>query len=81
MEIDPVFDAGTGSVLNEDGDVEMDAFIMNGVDLEAGSVIGVNRIQHPVKLARYVMERTEHIAFAVCLLARMSNICEHVQYM
>ena len=30
LEDDPVFDAGTGSVLNEDGDVEMDAMLMDG---------------------------------------------------
>lgn len=33
---DPVFDAGIGSVLNEDGEVEMDAMIMDGQTLDAG---------------------------------------------
>ena len=36
MEDDPTFDAGTGSFLNEDGDVELDAAVMEGKDLKAG---------------------------------------------
>eukprot|EP00940_MAST-03C_sp_MAST-3C-sp2_P001400 g1400.t1 len=64
LENDSVFDAGTGSVLNEDGDVEMDAMIMNGKDLNAGSVIGVSRIKNPISLARVIMEKTEHAMFS-----------------
>lgn len=36
LESNPVFDAGVGSVLNELGEVEMDAMIMDGKDLSAG---------------------------------------------
>ncbi|XP_004413856.1 PREDICTED: isoaspartyl peptidase/L-asparaginase, partial [Odobenus rosmarus divergens] len=49
-----------GSVLNVNGDVEMDASIMNGQDLSAGAVSAVRCIANPIKLARLVMEKTAH---------------------
>jgi beta-aspartyl-peptidase (threonine type) len=39
----------------------MDASIMNGFDLSAGAVSGINKVKNPVKLARAVMEKTEHV--------------------
>lgn len=61
MEIDPIFDAGVGSVLTEDGNVEMDALIMDGKTLNAGAVAGLRDIKNPVSLARHVMEDTPHV--------------------
>ncbi len=61
MEDDPTFDAGRGSFLNREGAVEMDAVIMDGARLRAGSVAAVRNILHPVTLARLVMERTDHV--------------------
>ena len=61
LENDPLFNAGRGSVLNEDGDVEMDAAIMNGSDLRAGSVAGVRFIRNPIHLARLVIENSDHV--------------------
>jgi len=49
--------AGTGSVLNANGEIEMDAAIMSGSDLSAGSVACVHNIAHPIALARLVMEK------------------------
>jgi beta-aspartyl-peptidase (threonine type) len=63
LEDNPVFGAGRGSCINAAGDVEMDALIMDGATLGIGSVAGIQRVQHPVVVARLVMERTEH-----CLL-------------
>jgi beta-aspartyl-peptidase (threonine type) len=60
MEEDQTFDAGRGSFLNADGEVEMDATIMDGDDLAFGAVAAVQHILHPVTLAREVMERTQH---------------------
>uniref|UniRef100_A0A8L2QFS3 Isoaspartyl peptidase/L-asparaginase n=1 Tax=Rattus norvegicus TaxID=10116 RepID=A0A8L2QFS3_RAT len=60
LENDPEFNAGYGSVLNADGDIEMDASIMDGKDLSAGAVSAVRCIANPVKLARLVMEKTPH---------------------
>lgn len=60
LEEDPTFDAGRGAFLNAEGEVELDAIIMEGDQLRLGSVAAVQHILHPVSLARAVMERTEH---------------------
>ncbi len=61
LETDPTFDAGCGSFLNEDGEVELDASIMDGATLKAGAVAAVRRLLHPVTLARKIMEETDHL--------------------
>jgi len=61
LEDDPIFNAGCGAVLNEDGKVELDAAIMDGRDLSAGAVAAVNNIANPVQLARLVMTKSEHV--------------------
>ena len=61
LEDDPVFNAGCGSVLNENGKVEMDAAIMDGRDLSAGAVAAVENIANPIQLARLVMTESEHV--------------------
>jgi L-asparaginase / beta-aspartyl-peptidase len=61
MEDSGVFNASIGSCLTLDKRIEMDASIMDGNDLAAGSVGMVQQIQNPVKLARQVMERTDHV--------------------
>ncbi|XP_066536060.1 isoaspartyl peptidase/L-asparaginase [Hoplias malabaricus] len=61
MEDDSVFDAGHGAVLNTDGEVELDAIIMEGETLAAGAVSSVRNIANPVSLARAVMEKTDHV--------------------
>jgi beta-aspartyl-peptidase (threonine type) len=64
LEDDPVFDAGIGSHLNRDGRVELDAIIMDGRTLNAGAVAGVQRIRNPIRLARRVMEHSDHMMLA-----------------
>jgi len=61
LEDDPVFNAGCGSVLNEQGKVEMDAAIMDGRDLSAGGIAAVSNIANPIQLARRVMTESEHV--------------------
>ena len=61
MEDDPTFDAGTGSFLNEDGEVELDAAVMEGKDLNAGAVASIGRFKNPSEIALAVMERTDHV--------------------
>ncbi|MGC9020076.1 MAG: isoaspartyl peptidase/L-asparaginase [Candidatus Methanodesulfokora sp.] len=63
MEDDPTFDAGYGSFLNSEGEVELDALIVDGKSLRFGAVAGVKRIKNPISLARTVMEKTEHHMF------------------
>lgn len=60
LEDDPTFDAGTGSVLNCVGEIELDAMIMDGSSLRVGAVAAVKGIQYPIQLARLVMQETEH---------------------
>jgi beta-aspartyl-peptidase (threonine type) len=61
MEDDETFDAGRGSYLNADGQVELDAGCMNGADLQVGAVASVQFIRNPIRLARTVMDRSEHV--------------------
>lgn len=61
LEDDPLFNAGRGSVLNEQGRVEMDAAIMNGRNLSAGAVAAIGEIANPVHLARCVMTESGHV--------------------
>ena len=51
MEDEPLFNAGKGSVLDENGEVSMDASIMRGLDQAAGAVIGVKASRHPIRVA------------------------------
>ncbi|MGC8800345.1 MAG: isoaspartyl peptidase/L-asparaginase family protein [Chloroflexus sp.] len=55
MEDDPIFDAGTGSVLNSAGIVELDAAVMDAHTLRYGAVAGVRQIRNPITLARHVL--------------------------
>lgn len=64
FESDPKFNAGIGSVYTSAGTHEMDASIMDGKDLSCGAVAGVEHIEHPISLARLVMEKTPHVLLA-----------------
>jgi beta-aspartyl-peptidase (threonine type) len=61
FEDSTTFDAGRGAVLDTDGVAQLDAAIMDGRNLQAGSVAAVEHIAHPISLARLVMERTPHV--------------------
>lgn len=60
LELDPTYDAGRGAFLNEAGEIELDAIIMDGRQLDFGAVAALQNILHPVSVARKVMEATEH---------------------
>jgi L-asparaginase / beta-aspartyl-peptidase len=61
LENNPLFNAGKGAVFTNTGTHEMDASIMNGSDLMAGAIAGVQGIKNPIALARAVMEQSEHV--------------------
>lgn len=61
MEDDPLFNAGKGAVFTNEGKNELDAAIMNGQTLTAGSVAGVTTIRNPISAARAVMEKSQHV--------------------
>lgn len=61
MEDDPLFNAGKGAVFTNEGKNELDAAIMDGKTLGAGSVAGVTIIRNPISAARAVMEKSQHV--------------------
>lgn len=61
MENNPLFNAGKGAVFTNEGKNELDAAIMDGKTLAAGSVAGVTTIKNPITAARAVMEKSPHV--------------------
>lgn len=55
-----LFNAGKGSALTENGEVEMGASIMEGKTLKAGAAAIIKNVKNPVTLARAIMERSKH---------------------
>nr|WP_294862299.1 isoaspartyl peptidase/L-asparaginase [uncultured Fluviicola sp.] len=64
LEDNPLFNAGKGAALNSDGEVEMDAAIMDGARCSAGAVSMVTQVKNPITLARKVMDNTKHVHIA-----------------
>ena len=61
LEDATVFDAGVGSHLNRDGKAQLDAILMDGVTLKSGAVAGVEHIRNPIRLARLVCDKSDHM--------------------
>jgi N4-(beta-N-acetylglucosaminyl)-L-asparaginase len=62
VEDDPWDDSvGYGGLPNEEGEVELDASVMHGPTRRAGAVANLKHIKNPSKVAKLVMERTDHI--------------------
>ena len=64
LEDNPIFNAGTGAVLNFDGFCELDASVMVSRDACIGAVAALQRVKNPVLVARKVMEETDHVMLA-----------------
>ncbi|NOT36826.1 MAG: isoaspartyl peptidase/L-asparaginase [Saprospiraceae bacterium] len=64
LEDCPLFNAGKGSVFTHNGIHEMDASIMDGRNIDAGAVSLIKNIKNPVRLARKIMEKSEHVILA-----------------
>ncbi len=76
LENNPLYNAGRGSVLNENGEVEMDAALMNGADLKAGAVTCVKQIKNPISLARQVLEQGDHVMLAAEGALAFAKFCQ-----
>ncbi len=59
-----LFNAGRGSVFTHEGKNELDASVMDGHRMDAGAVAFVRNVRNPIKLARLVMEQTDHVLLA-----------------
>jgi len=73
LEDHPLFNAGYGSLLNAEGEVELDASVMVATpsgtgarrfEVRAGAVAAIRRVRNPIVLARAVMENTGHLLMA-----------------
>ena len=63
-EDEPHLNAGIGACLNLEGDVELDAGVMEGAELRAGGVAAVRDVRHPIDLAVEVMRDGRHVLLA-----------------
>ncbi|MGC9148051.1 MAG: isoaspartyl peptidase/L-asparaginase [Sulfolobales archaeon] len=74
LEDSGLFNAGSGSSLNIEGIAQMDAGIMDGSTMRAGAVALAERVRNPIKLARKIMENTDHVligGYGADLLSRI----------
>lgn len=61
LENDPLFNAGTGSVLQSDGQIRMSASLMDGSTQKFSGVINVSRVQHPIDLAQTLQSSPDRV--------------------
>jgi beta-aspartyl-peptidase (threonine type) len=61
LEDCPLFNAGHGAVFTHEATHELDAAVMDGATLRAGAVACISRVRRPLRAARAVMERSEHV--------------------
>jgi beta-aspartyl-peptidase (threonine type) len=59
LESDPTFNAGYGSALNSDGEVEMCSALMEGSEFNVGGVSVIRGVRHPISVARAMLHETE----------------------
>jgi beta-aspartyl-peptidase (threonine type) len=64
LEDNPIYNAGTGAVLNFEGFCELDACLMESAGKRVGAVAALQRVKNPILVARKVMEETDHVMLA-----------------
>jgi beta-aspartyl-peptidase (threonine type) len=64
LEDSGMFNAGAGAAVNVLGNVELEAAVMDGRTLQAGAAALLHGIKNPVRLARVIMENTDHVFVA-----------------
>ncbi|MDJ0569608.1 MAG: isoaspartyl peptidase/L-asparaginase [Pleurocapsa sp. MO_192.B19] len=61
LENQPIFNAGTGSVLQSDGQIRMSAALMDGARQRFSGVINVSRVRHPIELANFLQGEDDRV--------------------
>lgn len=61
LEDDPIFNAGTGSVIQSDGQIRMSASLMDGATQRFSAVINAQRVQNPIMLAHALQEMPDRV--------------------
>ncbi len=61
LEDDPLFNAGTGSTLQADGQARMSASIMNGTTMQFAGVLNVERVRNPVHVADALLDEIDRV--------------------
>ncbi|MBW4670697.1 MAG: isoaspartyl peptidase/L-asparaginase [Cyanomargarita calcarea GSE-NOS-MK-12-04C] len=76
LEDDPRFNAGTGSVLQSDGQIRMSASLMDGTSQSFSGVINVSRVKNPIDLALFLQTSPDRVLsdFGSAELARELQI-------
>lgn len=64
LEDDPLYNAGTGACLTEDGTLELDASVMDGSTRRGGAVTVLSPFQHPIRIALEVLREGKHVLYA-----------------
>jgi len=72
LEDDPLFNAGRGAALTYDGELELDASLMEGASLRSGAVAALPPFEHPIQIARAVLEEGVHVFYAAHGAARFA---------
>lgn len=61
LEDEPRFNAGTGSVLQSDGQIRMSASLMDGTLGRFSGVINVSRVKNPIELAQFLQSSPDRV--------------------
>ena len=61
LENQPTFNAGTGSVLQSDGQIRMSAALMDGEKQRFSGIINVSLIRHPIELAQFLQGEEDRV--------------------
>jgi L-asparaginase len=76
LEDKTIFNAGTGSVLQSDGQIRMSAALMDGDKQRFSGVINVSRVKHPIELAQFLQQQDDRVLsdYGAAELLRELNI-------
>ena len=70
LEADPLFNAGTGSKLQIDGEARLSASLMDGTDERFSGVVNIEHLAHPITLCRHLLDEDDRVLAGAGALAR-----------